>query len=84
MVAYDRAPGIRRPCTGPHQIRASGARHGPVVRPTAGFPTHPLDEITQTAINFRLACPIPRFPAQVSLEPRAMPPQDDADLTGLF
>ena len=37
---------------------------------------HPLDEITQTAIDLRSPCPIPRFPAPISFETRTMPPQD--------
>jgi len=44
--------------------------------PQRVFLTHPLDGITQATIDLRPPCPISGFPAPVSPETRAMPPQD--------
>jgi len=38
--------------------------------------THPLDEITKATIDLRPPCPISGFPAPLSREVRAMPPQN--------
>ena len=47
------------------------------------FPAHPLDKITQAAINFRPPCPVSRFPAPEDFEARTMPPQDSLRLNHL-
>ena len=40
------------------------------------FPTHPPDQISQTAINLRPPCPLSGFPAPKSFEAGAMPPKN--------
>jgi hypothetical protein len=40
------------------------------------FPAHPLDEISQAAIDLRPPCPILRLPTPEHFETSAMPPQD--------
>ena len=47
------------------------------------FSAHPLDKITQAAINFRPPCPVSRFPAPEDFEARTMPPQDSLRLNHL-
>ena len=47
------------------------------------FPAHPLDKITQAAINFRPPCSVSRFPAPEDFEARTMPPQDSLRLNHL-
>jgi hypothetical protein len=47
------------------------------------FPAHPLDQITQVAIDLRPPCPISRFPTPKHLEASAMPPQDGLRLNNL-
>ncbi len=47
------------------------------------FPAHPLDHITQAAIDLRPPCPILRFPTSIRFEASAMPPQDGPRLNHL-
>jgi len=51
--------------------------------PLRVFLAHPLNEITQAAINPRPPCPLSRFPAPESFEAYAMPSQDGLRLNHL-
>src|SRR5262245_11135364 len=62
------APNISTPSTGPPQSSALEARHGSGTHPTAGFPAHSLDQITQITIDLRPPCPISRFPTPEDFE----------------
>ena len=44
--------------------------------PQRVLPAHPPDQIAQVTINPRPPCPIPRFPAPISLEATAVPTKD--------
>jgi hypothetical protein len=87
VISEKRLPRLRRRISPSHHVfrdRRLGdlkAKHqklamDPGCAPQWVFPAHPLDEITQAAIDLRPPCPILRLPTPEHFETSAMPPQD--------